>query len=228
MLAVSVARADFIITSTATVISSGPFAGDEQMTFRIQNDGQGLTAGTSKLLALDVTMKAYTCFLGPGGPPPNGHLFIHAYDADGSGINDDADFAGLGGSAQALSYIRAGTVGEFTIVSTNPPYNSPDDSYPAVYRNPTPYVDGQSVSQFEVVGAVNFVQAGIDDRVPVPFAVAVLPQGETVLLNGLIVAESGPPVPFNSVLPLTPDCPEPSCVGAVIALAGLLVRLRSR
>src|SRR5436309_1724943 len=59
LLAASVTRADFIITSVRTSITSGPFAGDDQEMFRIQNDGQGITAGTSKLLAFDVTMKAY-------------------------------------------------------------------------------------------------------------------------------------------------------------------------
>ena len=228
LLAGSVARGDFLITSERETFISGPYAGDDQITFRVQNTGTGLTSGTSKLLALDVTMSAYTCYLGPGAFSPPGHLFIHTYDADGSGINDDADFADLGGATPTLSYIRAGPRSGFTVVSTTPIYNSPDD--PVAIKNPTAYSDGQSVSQFEVVGAPNLTTGGVDDRQPVVFAAAVVPHGEFVMLNGVLAAEAGAPVPIVPLLPVSPDppsCPEPWALGAVIVPAVLLARRRS-
>ena len=223
LVTVPAARADFLITSTRVRITDGPYAGDDQITFRTQNTGTGQTAGTSKLLAMDVAMTAYPCINLFG--TPSGHMFIHTYDADGSGLNDDADFADQGGNLMPLSYIRAGSRTSFVLVATTPPFNSPDDIVSV--HSAKPYTDGQWVSQFEVVGAVNLTGGGINATQPIPFAAAVVPAGEFVLVNGLFGAEAGDLIPFQTLLPVSPpDCPEPSAIGILVGFASAWRRKR--
>jgi hypothetical protein len=50
-----VAKADFIIIGSRTA-GTGMFAGDDVVQWKVQNSGTGTTAGTTKLLALDVAM----------------------------------------------------------------------------------------------------------------------------------------------------------------------------
>ena len=207
----SAARADFVIVGSQNPITSGPYSGDSMTTFTIQNSGLGATAGTSRLVALDVTMRA----LGSNG---EGHLLIHTLDYEDSGTKDDADFSNLGQNPQPLSYIRFGSIYQWTLVTTSPPFSSPDDD--ANFKSNTPYTDGQALAQFEVAG---FVPNGLDDRSPMPFAAAVVPEGEFVELSGLAGAESGQPQSIMYV----PPVPEPAHLSTVAAIAAAC-RLRRR
>jgi hypothetical protein len=209
-----VAKADFIIDHTRVAITSGQFSGDDMVTFTVTNNGLGNTVGTSKLLAVDVTM---------GSTDANPKFFIRTYDNDGSGINDDADLAGNAGTPLG-SFVRAGTTAQFTIVSSNPPLNSPDDQ--VTTKANAPYTDGQSLPGFEMVGAANLTGGGVNVATPKTFAVAVVPTGQQVHLSGLLGAESGDALPFTADAPGT-NVPEPTSLGLLtLGLGGLMVRRR--
>lgn len=205
-----VAKADFIITSTRAP-GTGQFVGDDVVTFNVQNDGLGGQVGTTKLLAADVTVSS---------KDPNPKFFIHTFDQDGSGINDDADLSAIGSTGG--SFVRFGSAAGWTVVSTTPPLNSPDDS--VTIKNTTPYSDGQSLPQFEVAGASNLTGGGTSDATPKALAVAVVPAGQQVHLSGSLGAENGPKFDFTADNPV----PEPASLGLIGLGAVGLIRRRRR
>ena len=204
------AKADFLITSTRTP-GTGMFAGDDVIQWKVQNTGTGVTAGTTKLLAVDITMSS---------PDPNPKFFIRTFDSTGGNESTptDADLANQGGNSPSGSFVRAGSATGFTIVSTNPNYQGPDSG--SAVTNPTPYTDGQALTSFEVVGSPGLTTGGVSAINPILFAQSVVPPGQVVQLSGLMGAETGPPVPIGNF-------PEPSSLGLLmLGATATLVRRR--
>lgn len=229
LAAVPAAQGGFEVTLTRAHIIQGSYAGDDQVTFLARNDGLGQPPGTSKFIALDVTMAAYSSPAATSGPA-DGHLFIHSYDADphfnDSGLNDDADLANMGDHSIPLSYIRGGPAQASPIALTNPSIHSPDD-VGTPDKNPTPYTDGQSLSQFQVIASASLTTGGTNAIRPAPFAFAVVPQTETVVVSGRFGAELGDPVffPTTASVPL-PDVPPTGLGLAITVLVALAVSRR--
>jgi len=207
------AKADFIVTNTKSA-GTGIFAGDDVYTWKVQNDGTKLTAGTTKLLALDVTMSS----------PDGGKFFIRTFDSTGGNESTptDADLANQGGNSPAGSFVRAGSATGFTIVATNPNYQGPDSGN--AVHNPTPYSDGQALDSFQVVGSPGLTTGGVSAVNPITFAQSVVPAGQKVHLAGLFGAETGDPQPFTAD---NVAVPEPASLGLLsLGLGGLMVRRR--
>lgn len=216
LLPAGIAKADFIVTYSR-LAGTGMFAGDDVIRWAVENTGTGTTAGTHKLLALDVTMSS---------PEPGVVFFIRTFDSTAGTEpvpeGTDADLANLGGENPSGSYVRAGSPSGFTIVSTSPDYLGPDSG--ATPHNPTPYTDGQSLKSFQVVGSPNLTNGGVDASNPILFAQSVVPQGHQVMLSGFLGAETGDPQPFTAITQ-----PEPVNLGLVsLALVLILNRRRSR
>ena len=213
LLVGGMARADFIVTATRTA-GTGMFTGDDVIQWFVQNDGLGVTAGTHKLLALDVTMSSCD---------PNGKFFIRTFDSSGGGESTptDADLANQGGENPSGSFVRAGSATGFTIVSTNPNYQGPDAG--VVVHNPTPYTDGQALNSFQVVGSPGLTTGGISAINRILFAQSVVPHGQQVRLAALMGAETGDPIPILSTC-----FPEPASLTLLpLGLALTLPRRRS-
>jgi hypothetical protein len=207
----SVANADFKFSFTTTP-GTGQFDGDDIIQWKVQNDGTGVTTGTTKLLALDVTQMSTDA---------NPKFFIRTFDSTGGNETTptDADVANQGGNNPSGSYVRAGSASGFTIVSTNPNYQGPDSG--AAVTNPTPYKDFQSLPSFQVVGAPSLTTGGVSAVNPILFAQSVVPHGQEVTLTGAVGAESGPTIPF------TVSNPEPGSISLLaLGLGGLMVRRR--
>ena len=214
------AKASFIVTDTIT-FGTGMFAGDYVFTFKVKNDGIGDTAGTSKLLALDVKMEAEDPR--DQSVDPNGKFFIRTFDSTGGNeVNpSDADLADQGPESPSGSYVRAGSAAGFTVVSTTPNYQSPVSE--AAVHNPTDYTDGQWLHSFEVVGLPGLTTGGLNASSPITFAQAVVPEGQPVILSGQFGAESGSPHAFEVIT----FVPEPASVGLIgVGALGLLRRCR--
>jgi hypothetical protein len=213
LMLASTAKADFIITSTTTP-GTGPLARDEVTTWRVYNNGLGSTAGTSRLLYLDVRM----------GTEWGGGLVIRTFDATGGDepVPSDADLAYQGGERPSGSYIRAG--GPFNLVLfTNPQYLSPASG--AVVHGDRPYYDFELFDWFEMSAVVSGGGILASDPRGIVFAQSVVPRGTAPFLSGFLEAETGQPFPFTAGLPV----PEPASLGLLsIAVALTAARPQSR
>lgn len=158
----------FIITSTRSVWQFD--SSKDVITFYARDPGTGSLAGSSRLIAEETTLSSA------------GGLLIRTYDDEGSGKNDDADFAGKSASPKA-SYINLGPT---TFVASTSP-TATDNSYH----------DFQLVSQFEVSGAVLAGVSATAGRGAV-IAVAVVPHGSVVNISGQLSADQGPILSFSA------------------------------
>jgi hypothetical protein len=138
------------------------------VTFYVRNNGYGAAAGTKNVIAIDATLAS------------SSGLFIRTYDVDGSGLLDDADFAGENATPTA-SYIRVGGPA-FVVASTTP--SAKTDAYH----------DMQTVKSFEVAGALLGSGALANAAGGTRIAVAVVAKGAAVSISGQIAAEQGKPV----------------------------------
>ncbi|HZK82449.1 MAG TPA: choice-of-anchor tandem repeat GloVer-containing protein, partial [Humisphaera sp.] len=139
--------------------------------FHVRNNGVGATAGTRDVLAIDATLYSV------------GGLLIRTDDADGSGLLDDADFAGEN-STPTASYIRVGGTG-FFVAATIP--SAKTDRYR----------DMQLVPSFEVAGSLLGNGVAANGGIGTSVAVAVVPHGDAASLTGQLAAEKGPLVAFS-------------------------------
>ena len=111
-----------------------------------------------------------------------GGLFIRTYDAEGSGLLDDADFAGENATPTA-SYIRVGGTG-FFVAGTTP--SAATDKYH----------DLQLVPGFEVSGALIGGGVAANAAGGTRVAVAVVKKKGAVTLKGKLAGEKGALVSF--------------------------------
>jgi len=151
-------------TVTATRVTDPLDHTKDIVTFYVRNNGVGASAGTRDVLAVDATLSS-----------PSG-LLIRTYDADGSGLLDDADFAGENTTPTA-SYIRVGGTG-FMVISTAPSARTDQ------------YEDMQLVPSFEVAGTL-FGGVAANSASGTRIAAAIVKKGGAVTLAGQIAAEKG-------------------------------------
>jgi hypothetical protein len=145
-------------------------AAEDIVTFYALNDGIGVWAGTSKILAEDATLTSAA------------GLVIRTDDAEGTGVADDADFAGENTTPTA-SFIRIGGPA-FFVASTTPAADTGK------------FTDNESLKSFEVAGTI---LGGVvaDTGAGVRIAQALVPHNATVTLAGSLAAEAGPVVTFS-------------------------------
>ncbi|HZK82317.1 MAG TPA: SdrD B-like domain-containing protein, partial [Humisphaera sp.] len=157
-------------TVTSTRVTDPLDHTKDLVTFYVRNNGVGATAGTRNLLAIDATLSS------PGG------LLIRTDDADGSGLLDDADFAGENTTPTA-SYIRIGGLA-FVVASTTPAAKSDR------------YRDMQVVPSFEVAGIL-LGGVAANGASGTRIAAAIVTKGKAVTIVGRLGAEKGTLVPFS-------------------------------
>jgi len=158
-------------TVTATRVTDPLDHTKDIVTFYVRNNGVGATAGTRDVLAVDAMLAS-----------PSG-LLIRTYDGEGSGLLDDADFAGENATPTA-SYIRVGGTG-FFVASTTPAARTDK------------YKDMQLVPSFEVAGTLFGGGVAANSAGGTRIAVSVVKKGGAVTLTGKIAAEKGMAVPVS-------------------------------
>ena len=158
-------------TVTSTRVTDSLDRTKDLVTFYARNNDTGATAGTHDLLAVDATLSS------PGG------LLIRTYDGDGTGLLDDADYAGENTTPTA-SFIRVGGP-SFLVVSTTPSARK------------RKYRDKELVSSFEVAGALFGGGIAANSAGGTRIAVAVVAKGSSVMLAGQLAAEKGKLVSFE-------------------------------
>jgi len=175
----SMARADFVISSTRAASSTPGF---DVVKFYVLNNGTGSTTGSTGLLGVDVAMVAPTSLNGSNFAG-NG-LMINTTDFEGSGTNDDADLAGT--SSPTASYVRFGGATQFT---TLPQLQGVQKAQGGAVSDPTDdsYTQGQLVHAIHVAGfTASPVKAdsSLNGGKGAQFAQAFVPTGDPVeILN---------------------------------------------
>jgi len=226
----SLARADFVFTTTRTTDATGTFAGDDRVTLTVAQTGTG-TAQTGTLISFNLTESStasspkffirtmnLSAINGTSGSPP-------AWAS--AGPNTNADFADqgeqddLGGTSRpgnpgSALRLGAGTntlVGSVSVLSTNPAESGT-------------FADTQSVPTFNVQageGGTNGINPGIGGRT---LGVAVVPAGQPVTFAGIVSSFGGTAkdLQINITNPAVPEPASFSLLG--IGAAGLLARRR--
>jgi len=211
---VPTARGAFVVTSDRFTNAQG----NDVVVFRALNDGTGGT-GTA-LQTIDVTETAV-------GRP----LVFDFRDLDFDGTND-ANVLGQGlafPASQAAtqptgSFIRAGSIASFTLVSASPqPTKSDTDGDGAPDANPTAAY--ANASTFRIQGAVlSPATPPSANPTPAPFAVAVVAPGTPVNITGTLIGDQGAGQPFAAT---NGAVPEPASLGLLgLGSLGLLARRR--
>jgi len=157
----SVANADFVITSSRVALTGTT----DQVTFSVQNNGLGNTAGFPNLQAFSAALYAPTSFNGTSYPG-NG-LFILANGSGKVFVNS---------ASQSRFIDMSDGFSTMAPVQANPSILNLDGS---VSNGSTGYTNGQQVAGIGL--ALGVTSSGIDDSsAALPFAIAVVPTGDPV------------------------------------------------